>query len=169
MKTILRFFQERLHRIKVRRIGAILLAGLAIGICGLLTQKNITFRELFAGPRSAEPFRPLAYRKVELAEAIRIYYSATSEIIDTRAPKYYAYSHIAKAVNVPLIEMSRLDSDLLGRLKKADDVLLYCGNVTCGDSVRLAMLLSEQHGLKNLRVYEGGWQEWQSSHLPISQ
>jgi len=80
-------------------------------------------------------------------------------LLDARAAAAYRAGHIPGALSLPLAEFSRAFPGLEARLRQARLLVLYCSDLTCGDSPELARRLWAK-GLKNLLLYKGGMEDW---------
>lgn len=86
-------------------------------------------------------------------------------LIDALAPMVYAHSHLPGAINMPpsAVEPIRCAK----RMAKLDtEIVVYCSNPECEDSVATAQRLREL-GYTNVRHYAGGKDEWKKLGLPL--
>lgn len=74
-------------------------------------------------------------------------------IIDARPVELYNIGHIPTAISIPA------DSGSLPNSPKEKKTIVYCSGMGCKDSSNLAKRLKE-NGWKNVKIYEGGWEEW---------
>jgi len=86
-------------------------------------------------------------------------------LIDALAPMVYAHSHLPGAINMPpnavdTIRCAKRMPDL------GAEVVVYCANSECDDSVVTAERLQEL-GYTNVRHYAGGKDEWKRLGLPL--
>ena len=77
----------------------------------------------------------------------------------------YAHSHLPSAINMP---PSAVDSARLAKRipDKNTEIIVYCANPNCDDSVVTAERLQEL-GYTNVRHYPGGKDEWRDRGLPL--
>jgi rhodanese-related sulfurtransferase len=87
--------------------------------------------------------------------------------IDTRIKRYYDYAHIPGAINIPYKQLDEIPPETLEKLKSSPNIVVYCISTSCGVSYRSARKLTEQ-GLRNVKIYTGGWGEWKSCKLPVA-
>ncbi len=89
----------------------------------------------------------------------------TLVLIDALPPMAYAHSHLPGAINLP---PSALDPDLVARrIPDANaEIVVYCANPDCDDSVATAQRLQEL-GYRNVLHYAGGKNEWREAGLPL--
>lgn len=86
-------------------------------------------------------------------------------LVDALAPMVYAHSHLPRAINLPPsnVEATRCTK----RIPKLDtEVIVYCSNPECDDSVVTAQRL-QALGYTNVRHYAGGKDEWRARGLPL--
>jgi rhodanese-related sulfurtransferase len=86
-------------------------------------------------------------------------------LVDALAPMIYAHSHLPTAINLPpsgvdAIRCTKRIPDL------ATEIVVYCANPECDDSVVTAQRLQEL-GYTNVRHYAGGKDEWRARGLPL--
>jgi rhodanese-related sulfurtransferase len=101
---------------------------------------------------------------IQLPEAVSLFEQQQALFIDARSPYDFARGHIRGAVNIPLHEVGMRGAafDALPR----DKVLItYCDGVECNSSIGLAAHLREL-GFTGVRIFFGGWNEWQQQNLP---
>jgi rhodanese-related sulfurtransferase len=86
-------------------------------------------------------------------------------LIDALAPMVYAHSHLPGAINMPpnRVEPIRCAKRMPDR---ATEIVVYCANSECDDSVVTAERLREL-GYTNVRHYSGGKDEWRKRGLPL--
>jgi rhodanese-related sulfurtransferase len=77
----------------------------------------------------------------------------------------YAHSHLPAAINIP---PGQVDAERLPRRipDRAAEIVVYCANPSCEDSVVVARRLREL-GYANVRHYAGGKDEWRELGLPL--
>ena len=90
-----------------------------------------------------------------------------AQFIDARASGLFAAGHIPGAASIPVGEPDR--EGLVGRLRleRARPLVIYCGGGSCLDSLHLAQWLKARQAFDDIRVFQGGWQEWVDGGLPI--
>jgi rhodanese-related sulfurtransferase len=102
---------------------------------------------------------------ITLATAKDLFESHNTLFIDARHDFDYKAGHIRGAVNVPL-KMFDAHVTLLNKISKDKLLIIYCDGAECNSSIELAVKLMES-GFTNVKVFFGGWQEWNSAKLPI--
>lgn len=142
---------------------------LCAGAIGLIVSSGLIFRffrgEFAHGFISAAETESLVY--VSGDQARDLWQNRAAQFIDVRAPGAYAAGHIPYAVNIPLSEGKK--EELIKRLDldRAKPAIVYCGGGSCLDSLHLAQWLIAHKALDDVRVFQGGWQEWVDSGLPV--
>ena len=84
-------------------------------------------------------------------------------LVEALGAEYFADAHLPGAINLPPGQVDRLAADLLPDL--AAEIVVYCSG-TCENSQITALRLT-QLGYQNVRVYEGGKEDWIEHQLPI--
>jgi rhodanese-related sulfurtransferase len=100
------------------------------------------------------------------AEAETHWHKASTVFIDTRSSIDFQFGHIAGAISMPEEECEKLLPDLKPKLERAGALVVYCKSEDCGKSLWTAIRL-HQAGLKQVRIYPAGWNEWVLSKLPV--
>jgi rhodanese-related sulfurtransferase len=102
---------------------------------------------------------------ISLSAAKELFNSNNALFIDARHEVDYQAGHIRGAVNVALnkfdIHVTRLNKNSKDKL-----LVIYCDGAECNSSIELAVKLMEL-GFTNVKVFFGGWQEWNSDKLPV--
>lgn len=99
----------------------------------------------------------------ELVEKMELQSEVT--IIEALPEKYYDDGHLPGAVQINHDEL--LEKQSLLPEGKEDVIVVYCSNIHCGNSHKLALILSEL-GYKNVYKYSGGKQDWAEAGLSFS-
>jgi rhodanese-related sulfurtransferase len=86
-------------------------------------------------------------------------------LVDALAPMVYAHSHLPGAINIP---PSNVDPTRLSKRVPdlATEIVVYCANVECDDSVSTAEQLRAL-GYSNVKHYVAGKDEWKKLGLPL--
>lgn len=85
-------------------------------------------------------------------------------LVETLAKSCYDHSHLPNAIHLSPIS-AESDAPLILPDKNAL-IVLYCSDATCLASGDVARKL-EKMGYCNVRVYEGGKQDWLEANLPV--
>lgn len=135
-------------------------AGLAFNLGRVVKYFRGEYRTAFAAPSVAgDP--PL----IGLPEAADLFASGQAVFIDARSPEEYEEGHVAGAKSVPLYDPA---SDLIWEsmgLPREAMIVVYCSGDLCQDSLILARRVSRL-GWRNVKVFPGGWVEWEAAELP---
>jgi rhodanese-related sulfurtransferase len=85
-------------------------------------------------------------------------------LVDALSPSSYAHSHLPGAINLP---PQRVDASVLRRIPDQNaEIVVYCANPECDDSVETAKRLVAL-GYTNVRHYPGGKTEWRERRFPL--
>ncbi|GJQ21157.1 MAG: hypothetical protein HBSIN02_15120 [Bacteroidia bacterium] len=103
---------------------------------------------------------------IHVDEARELYESGRALFIDARHPFEFAMGHIPNAINIPLGEFEKRESQI-DSLPRDKVLVTYCDGVQCNSSIGLAARLREA-GFQNVQIFFGGWNEWQARNLPIT-
>ncbi len=142
---------------------ALLLIGAAI-ILGV-AYSFVTNQGFFAKTQSVRSQSAFNVEMISLAEAKELFESNNALFIDARHEFDYQAGHIRGAVNIAL---KKFDTHFaqLKIISKDKLLVVYCDGAECNSSIQLAIKLIES-GFRNVKVFFGGWQEWNSANLPV--
>lgn len=84
-------------------------------------------------------------------------------LIEALGADYFADAHLPGAINIPVAQVDQLAPRYL--LDPDADLVVYCSGAC--DSSRLAARRLEALGYRNVRVYDGGKEEWVELGLPV--
>lgn len=115
-------------------------------------------------PLSVATTEKTAPSMIHIDEVRRLYDLNQALFIDSRHSFDFQLGHIRGAVNVPLAEFD-LRKELVGALPKDKTLVTYCDGADCNSSIELAVRL-QGSGFSAVKVFFGGWHEWQSQLLP---
>lgn len=94
--------------------------------------------------------------------------------LDSRTREEFSAGHIPGALPVSMDELKRSriaesgsDSSPPLAFPGAQILVVYCEGGDCRTSVELARLLHER-GYADIRIFSGGWTEWNAAGLPES-
>jgi rhodanese-related sulfurtransferase len=134
-----------------------------IGVLTFVAQDNLTVADMLSHPSIA---KTREYQSILLADAIHLFYSSGTIIVDVRKQEFYDYGHIERAINLPAESVAAISSSLLERLRNAPSVMVYCNGNSCSDAASVASFL-KIHDVSKVNVYSAGWPEWEKCHLPV--
>lgn len=103
---------------------------------------------------------------ISLDDAMMKFQSDETIFLDTRYPEDYKSGHIKGAINFPCEEFEEYSSQVLPKLSFDKEIITYCDGDECETSLLLALELRDM-GYKNVKIFFGGWSEWQKAGLPI--
>ena len=145
------------YKKSIREALIILLASTVLGFAHTIVMK----KGLFAPPsRIALSQQVVAPVFVSYEEAVDLFNSGSALFVDTRHEYDYKLGHIKGAINVPLKDFELAKSPL-ATLPKDKLLVTYCDGAECNSSIELAQKLSDA-GFTNVKMFFGGWNEWQS-------
>ncbi len=121
-----------------------------------------TKRGLFAEKTNAPITTP---QLVELTDAKRLFDGGEALFLDSRHEFDYKLGHIKGAINIPVDKFEQEQSKLSG-IEKDNLIVVYCDGAECNSSFEMAGKLYAA-GYRNIRVFFGGWQNWQEKNFPI--
>ncbi len=118
---------------------------------------------------SAPPFKIAPASTVRLPEFRSAVESKSAVILDARPSVFFEQGHVPGALNLARDDFARDYRRLSPRLKGATEkpIIVYCSGGECHDSRLVANALLTL-GFSDVRVYTGGWEEWQGAGLPTS-
>jgi len=113
---------------------------------------------------SSEEYPSIAF--IMLPEAEGLFSMNEAQFIDSRNVQAFKAGHIAGAVNIPYEEANEMLLLNQFSIPKEKTLVVYCDGSECQSSVGLSRLLHDQE-FTDIRVFFGGWKEWQMEGLPI--
>ncbi len=156
----------------------VLLAGCLIGGLVLNATRSAPLPLIYTSPetrlnQTVEELRPLATASlalgedVELEEMQKISSNHGALILDARPEIFYRLGHIPSAVNLPHDDFEKSYQALQSNLQSHRNqlIVVYCSGLRCPDSQLVAAAL-QKLGYPHLRIFRGGWNDWQSANLP---
>jgi len=84
-------------------------------------------------------------------------------LIEVLLPDEFNEWHIPGAENIPADDLGEI---ALEKIKKDEEIIVYCLDIECNASNRAANIL-EKLGYKNIIKYEGGKADWKNNNYPI--
>ncbi|MFQ6071055.1 MAG: rhodanese-like domain-containing protein [Candidatus Aminicenantales bacterium] len=103
---------------------------------------------------------------ISLAEAEALFASQAALFIDSREKEAFLSGHIIGALNIPYEEENKERALKEYGLSPGNTVVVYCDGSECQSSIHLAEFLHHK-GLRDIRVFFGGWKEWLEAGLPV--
>lgn len=105
-------------------------------------------------------------RIIGLNEAKSFFDSKTAKFVDARPFQDYHEAHIPGAISFPLDEFEEVYKEIEPQLPKNYPVIVYCDNIHCDLSSRLAFRLI-QKGYLYVHIFENGIKHWQTTEYPL--
>lgn len=144
----------------LREAAIILVASALLGLAYTFVMK----RGFFAPPPPiAQQSASTAPTFISYEEAKSFFTAGNALFVDARHDFDYTHGHIAGAINVPLKEFD-LATSPLATVPKDRLIITYCDGAECNSSIELAQKLATA-GFSNVKIFFGGWNEWQQHHL----
>jgi rhodanese-related sulfurtransferase len=165
--------QSRLTSIFFRTL-IIIIIGSALGlIYNTLSPGGITLRGNWSPKVTSDSLVvPYGYEEDVDPAAINLNYamikfqSKNTIFLDARYPEDFEVGHIKGAVNFSYEDFEEFAPQVLPKLPKDEEIIAYCDGTECETSLLLARELVEL-GYKDIKVFFGGWQEWQEAGLSV--
>jgi len=105
-----------------------------------------------SGPAATRTTWESARRQVERGEAV---------LVDSRAKLTFEAGHVPGAVNLPLDQLAaEIKQFAADHPPVRTKLIIYCSNEGCPTSSRLAALLAQNHGYRDVQYVSGGYLEW---------
>lgn len=104
---------------------------------------------------------------IKLEGAKQLFETRQALFIDSRHEFDYKLGHIRGALNIPVAEFEKRDSDLQ-KIPADTLVVVYCDGAECNSSFELAGKLYVR-GFRNVRIFFSGWQDWKANNFPSEQ
>jgi len=106
---------------------------------------------------------------IGLAEAGDLFQRGAALFVDSRPRDEYGAGHVPGALSLPLRDADEntvaVTPEAL-RIPADRPLVVYCGGGDCQMSILLTRLLREA-GFGDIRIFEGGWAEWQNEGFPV--
>lgn len=114
---------------------------------------------------------PYSYTKddppaISLGQAMTYFQTHNTIFLDARLEPDYKAGHIPRALNLPFEEFEQYYPKVEPLLSKNKNIITYCDGIECEVSLFLARILKTK-GFENLKIFFGGWTEWNKAGLPV--
>ena len=147
---------------KVKEIFVIMLIGCCIGVVFNFFWEN---KIPFITRSKAEIYAQKNIPTFTLEETKKKFDQGESIFLDARDASEYQRKHIKGALNLPVRHFELYYPKMKKLLPKDAEIVVYCAGEECGASLHLAEeLIRLQY--KNIRVFLGGWVEWNKAGYP---
>jgi rhodanese-related sulfurtransferase len=155
------FLTKRTVREAALVVGISTVLGLAVNAPLVVRYLRGDFKEGFLAARTFP-----GVIQITLAEAEDLFAGGKGLFVDARPSAEFRAGHIAGARNLPFATAAeRALADLASGIGPDKALVVYCSGGDCLSSLGLARLLAGR-GLKEVRVFAGGWAEWTAAGLP---
>jgi rhodanese-related sulfurtransferase len=150
----------------LRESSTVLLISIALGLVYSSTVKIRLFASHTTAVNDSPTTREVvpAPVKISLEDVHRYIRDGNATFLDARHEAEYSQGHIGNALNIPINDFEG-HAQLLTTLPKDALLITYCDGSGCNASIELAARLTAL-GYRNVKIFYGGWQEWESSTLP---
>jgi rhodanese-related sulfurtransferase len=143
---------------------ALLLVAAALGfIYTAATEKGLFARSTHR--TAAMPSGAQAPSMISRDGAWGFYQSGTALFVDARHEFDFKLGHIKGALSVPLKDYD-LRKGALSGISHDHLIVAYCDGAECNSSIELSVKLMKD-GYSNVRIFFGGWREWEAANLPV--
>jgi rhodanese-related sulfurtransferase len=164
--------RSNLFHILLKAISIVIFGSFVGIIYNSLSPQGITLKGSWSRKVTQDSLAvPYSYQKddppaVSLDYAMMKFQSERTIFLDARYPEDYKSGHIKGAINFPYEEFEEYSSQVLPKLSFDKEIITYCDGSECETSLLLARELRDK-GYKNIKIFFGGWSEWQKAGLPI--
>jgi rhodanese-related sulfurtransferase len=104
-------------------------------------------------------------KTVNLAQAYALFQRGQALFIDARPPDEYAELHISKALNIYPSLLEAGGADQVAGIAKDREIVVYCGQVSCDLSLRVAEKL-QALGFTRVTTFIEGFRAWDEAGYP---
>lgn len=164
--------RPRFFHIFLKAVGIVIFAAFVGIIYNSLSPQRITLKGSWSRKVVQDSLVvPYSYQQndppaVSLDYAMMKFQSQGTIFVDARYPEDDNSGHIKGAINFPYEQFEQYSSKVLPKLSFDKEIITYCDGTECETSLLLARELRDK-GYKNLKIFFGGWSEWQKAELPI--
>lgn len=151
----------------------IIILGSVIGLSyNVLSSKGITLKGSWSSQVTSDSvIVPYSYQKddapaVSLDYAQMKFQSSKVIFLDARLPADFNAGHIKGAINFPYEEFEQYAPQVVPKLRTDEEIITYCDGGECEASLLLSRELKDL-GYRNVKVFFGGWAEWQQAGLSM--
>jgi len=166
------YHRFNLSYIFLKAIGIIIFASFVGIIYNSLSPQGITLKGSWSRKVTQDSLIvPYSYQKddppaVSLDYAMMRFQSEGTIFVDARYPEDYKSGHVKGAINFPYEQFEQYSSQVMPKLSFDKEIITYCDGTECETSLLLARELRDR-GYKNIKIFFGGWSEWQKVGLPV--
>jgi hydroxyacylglutathione hydrolase len=99
-------------------------------------------------------------RLLTLSEVSHQQHSNEKVVLDVRGKEEWRAGHLAESLNIPLAELDQR----AGEIPRNRTVIVHCQT---GARAAMATSLLRATGFDDVRLFSGGFAEWQAAGLPV--
>lgn len=112
--------------------------------------------------------KPQVIGTATAVDVLRASRNGEAVILDARPRAFFDFGHVPGAVPLSKDEFEKDFASFQrdARFAARAAVIVYCSGGDCEDSAFVARKLAEA-GLSELRIFEGGWEEWETLAHPV--
>jgi rhodanese-related sulfurtransferase len=152
---------------------SIFLEAVLLVVCGCLLGLAVNHQLVFdafagrlasTGKAPVEAVELTRFPAPVLLEEVKTLRGQGAVLVDARPSDVYALGHIAGARSLPMLDLDVAFAGFRGHVDREQTIITYCSGYGCQDSFDLAMHLIIE-GYLDVRIYEGGFPEWQEAGL----
>jgi rhodanese-related sulfurtransferase len=164
--------RSRFSQVFLKAVGIVIFAAFVGIIYNTLSPQRISLKGSWSRKVTQDSLVvPYSYQKddppaVSLDYAMMKFQSEGTIFVDARYPEDYKSGHIRGSINFPYEEFEKYSSQVLPQLSFDKEIITYCDGSECETSLLLARELRDL-GYKNVKIFFGGWSEWEKAELPI--
>jgi rhodanese-related sulfurtransferase len=164
--------RTNLFNILSKTVGIVIFGSVVGIIYNSLSPQGITLKGSWSRKVTQDSLVvPYSYQKddpqaVSLDYAMMKFQSEGTIFVDARYPEDYNSGHIKGAINFPYEQFEQYSSQVLPKLPLDKEIITYCDGSECETSLLLARELRDI-GYKNVKIFFGGWSEWEKAELPV--
>lgn len=103
---------------------------------------------------------------VSMPEALDLQKKKSVVFLDARSKEEFDQGRIPGARHLPFYEMDKYQEEALEGVTTETMIVIYCEGIGCELSFFLGREL-QTAGLTNIKIFYGGYPEWQAAGLPI--
>jgi rhodanese-related sulfurtransferase len=103
---------------------------------------------------------------VKLEEAHDLWRQGETLFLDARSPREFAELHIPKALNLPLAQLSDIQSTGILGFPRDRRIVVYCAKVQCNSALKVARHL-QTLGFRRVMAFLGGFQAWDEAGYEV--
>jgi len=153
----------------LKRPAVLIAASLALGVLtnlGFVKEvveggKKLTIDEVAEEASSRLP-------SIHIDEAAEAFMNGDALFVDARDSDSYESGHIPGAINVPWEEVQYDPTSIRDIVPVGLPVITYCDGTDCKASILLAAAMADL-GYDDIRVFFGGWVEWEEAGFPVEE